>query len=224
MFVKTLFKFNLSIKVCIVLLLAICGISCAQSDTPEISEPKVNSVSFSANTTNSPLTFIDYRVPNTVFPIIQTKKMDCWAACSAMLVSWKEKKMVNTKELVGRLSSTFGILYDTDAGLLPADQSILLKELKFRQENPQNYTVQGWLSLLTNNGVLWVTSATWTGKKWAVHARIVVGIRGNGDPSETNLTIIDPGIGLETNESISDFAKKMEDLAIPRPWRSGGNR
>lgn len=214
MILKGFFKFELLVIVGLIILVAILGLSCTQSSNSEISESNVNPITFSENSANLTVTVIDYQVPNTIFPIKQTKNMDCWAACSAMLVSWKEKKLVNTPQLVGRLSSKFGILYDTDTGLFPVDQADLLKELKLKQENPQNYTVQGWLTLLKNNGVLWVTTAIWTGKRWGAHARMVVGIKGNGDPNQTSLAIIDPASGKEISMTVTDFGKLMETLAI----------
>src|SRR5437870_1497156 len=58
---------------------------------------------------------VNYVVPGTVPVIAQTKQMDCWAATTAMLVSWKENKTVPTKDLVARLSGDLGVIYDTDA-------------------------------------------------------------------------------------------------------------
>ena len=94
-----------------------------------------------------------------MFVIAQTKQMDCWATASAILASWKELQLVPTDKFVSRLDEKFRILYDTDAGLPAADQPDLMTPTGMRQEAPQNYTVNGWLSLLKSFGPLMVVTA-----------------------------------------------------------------
>lgn len=157
---------------------------------------------------------VNYVVPGTLPVIAQTKQMDCWAATTAMLVSWKENKTVPTKDLVARLSGDLGVIYDTDAGLFEADQGKLITQVHLRQEAPQNYSVPGWLSLLKSAGPLWVTTAfPLPGKKWGLHARVVSGIGGDGTPDGTTLHIIDPDGGKVSDQTVSAFAKEMEDVA-----------
>ncbi len=184
--------------------------SCAACGTSPNSQMKNGSAATAAAL---PTLAIDYTVPGTVPRLTQGKQMDCWATSSAILVSWKEKKTVTTPQFVATLSQKFRVIYDTDTGLFPDDQPDLLSEAKLRQEAPQNYTVNGWLSLLKNFGPLWATTATAVGKNWAVHARVVIAIKGDGTPDGTTLRIIDPANGSETTETVTAFAKKMEDLA-----------
>jgi hypothetical protein len=140
--------------------------------------------------------------------------MDCWAVTTAILVSWKENRLVPTKDLVARLSGDFGVIYDTDVGLFQADQGKLITQVHFRQEAPQNYSVPGWESLLRNNGPLWVTTAfPLPGKRWGLHARVVSAINGDGTPDGTTLHIIDPDGGKVSDQTVSAFAKEMENVA-----------
>lgn len=156
---------------------------------------------------------VDYAVPGTVPRLKQDKTMACWATSTAILVSWKEKRVVDTPQLVARLSNKYQVIYETNAGLYPNDQPELLKEVKLRQEAPQNYTVDGWVSLLKSSGPLWVTTALGAGKRWAVHARVLTAIKGDGTPGGTTLRIIDPADGSESTVTVATFAKQMEDLA-----------
>lgn len=159
-------------------------------------------------------TVIDYTVPNRVFIIAQNKTMGCWATTSAILVSWKEKKLVPVEEMLGRVSEKYRILYDTDAGLLPPDQPDLIKPLGLTQEAPQNYSVDGWLSLLKRFGPLWVTTAfPKPNDKWGLHARVVSGIKGDGTPDGTTLHVYDPAEVKESDITITDFTKEMENVA-----------
>lgn len=156
---------------------------------------------------------VDYTVPGTVPRLKQDKTMACWATTTAILVSWKEKKTVDTPKLVARLSGKFQVIYETNAGLLPKDQPDLLKEAGMRQEAPQNYTVDGWVSLLKSHGPLWVTTAIGAAKPFAVHARVLIAIKGDGTPGGTTLRIVDPGDGSESTATVAAFARQMEALA-----------
>ena len=157
---------------------------------------------------------INYMVPGTVPVIAQTKHMDCWAVTTAILVSWKENKVIPTKDLVARLSDDLRVFYDTDAGIDQKDQARLIAQIPFKQEAPQNYSVAGWLSLLKSAGPLWVTTAfPLPGKKWGLHARVVSGINGDGTPDGTTLHLIDPDGGKVSDKTVTAFAKEMEDVA-----------
>jgi hypothetical protein len=192
--------------VTLIVLLLVSG--CAKQ-SPEASLAKTNGAT--AEPVPSP---VHYTVPGTVPVIAQTKHMDCWAVTTAILVSWKENRLVPTKDLVARLSGDLGVIYDTDAGLFQADQGKLITQVHLRQEAPQNYSVPGWLSLLKNNGALWVTTAfPLPGKKWGLHARVVSAINGDGTPDGTTLHIIDPDGGKVSDQTVSAFTKEMENVA-----------
>lgn len=95
-----------------------------------------------------------------------------------------------------------------------ADQPDLLKKAGLREEAAQNYSVDGWLSLLKRFGPLWVTAAfPLPNDKWGVHARVVSAIKRDGAPDGTTLHIIDPDGGRESDKTIAVFAKEMENIA-----------
>jgi len=149
-----------------------------------------------------------------MFVIAQTKQMDCWATASAILASWKELQLVPTDKFVSRLNEKFRILYDTDAGLPAADQPDLMSQTGMRQEAPQNYTVDGWLSLLKSFGPLMVTTALPDpDDDWAIHIRVVSAIKGDGTPDGTKLHVIDPDGAHESDMTVTAFAKEMENIA-----------
>ena len=116
-----------------------------------------------------------------MFVIAQTKQMDCWATASAILASWKELQLVPTDKFVSRLNEKFRILYDTDAGLPAADQPDLMSQTGMRREAPQNYTVNGWLSLVKSFGPLMVTTADMTVTAFAKEMENIAKADGVGD-------------------------------------------
>jgi hypothetical protein len=199
------------IKNQIALFAVMCSFLAACSDQPGSS---MTSTSSATTSRAAPAPTIDYTVPNKMFPMAQPKTMACWATSGAILASWKDKRAVPTDEFVSRLSEEFRLIYDTNAGLMPADQPELMKKAKLRQELPQSYTVDAWLSMLKSYGPLWVTTAFPLPKDhWGVHARIVSAIKGDGTPDGTTLHIIDPDRGRESDMTIASFAKEMENVA-----------
>jgi Papain-like cysteine protease AvrRpt2 len=80
-----------------------------------------------------------------------------------------------------------------------------------------NPSIQGWADMITNYGPLWVTTDEGPGKGWAIHARIIVGMTGNGTAEGTTLDIIDPNGGRRYKESFGGFLSKFESEALDRP-------
>lgn len=58
-----------------------------------------------------------------------------------------------------------------------------------------------------------MTTNEGTTRQFAVHARILKGIAGDGTPDATFLTFIDPASGAESSESVTTFNKKFEEIA-----------
>ena len=52
------------------------------------------------------------------------------------------------------------------------------------------------------------------GESWAIHARVITAIRGDGTPDNTMLTIVDPAGGRQYRESIATFVPKYEEEVI----------
>jgi hypothetical protein len=78
-------------------------------------------------------------------------------------------------------------------------------------EPPHNPSVKGWFDLLRQYGPLWVTTDEQPGEGFAIHARIIKGMSGDGTPTGTLFNIIDPAQGREYNEKVRDFVKKYEE-------------
>jgi hypothetical protein len=131
-----------------------------------------------------------------------------------MLQSWKDNASYKIIDVMGKAGADYKKKFQDDHGLGGAEKTFFLQALGLKAEAPQNYTVGGWLSLLQKYGPLWVTTNEGTTQDFAIHARILKGIAGDGTPDATFLTFIDPATGLETGESITVFTKKFEEIAV----------
>jgi hypothetical protein len=78
---------------------------------------------------------------------------------------------------------------------------------------PMSYSVGGMLRLLKERGPLWVTTDEDPTANFAIHARVVTGMFGNGSPGGTFLRINDPAGGVQRIESFRVFMQKFEEVA-----------
>jgi hypothetical protein len=158
------------------------------------------------------MTNIDFTVPGTVPRLAQPTNNTCWATAATILFSWKENRTLKIADLVNRAGADFKNKFLMDMGLSGVEKPFFLGALGLRTEPPQNFTAQGWLSLLRNNGALWVTGNETPNQGFAIHARIFKGIFGDGSADATFLSIVDPADGSESSESIRVFTEKFESV------------
>lgn len=167
--------------------------------------------------------YIDYNVQ--IIP--QPTGMSCWAAGLAMLVAWRDGCQVVHNEIkngIGYWKQYVAYLnedFNLNVGLSPDEATPLLK-WGLQLESPQSYTVEGFANLLGNYGPLWVASAE--GESATPHIRVIAGMRGDGTPDGTLLTVYDPwekgmsrfkssNKGAIYEETYQQFLKKQEELA-----------
>jgi hypothetical protein len=157
---------------------------------------------------------IDFTVPGTVPRLAQPSDNTCWATAATILFSWKENASLAIADLVNRAGADFRNKFLNDDGLSGVEKPFFLQALGLRTEPPQNFIAEGWLSLLRNNGALWVTGNETPSQGFSIHARIFKGIFGDGSADATFLSIVDPADGSETSESITVFTEKFESVAM----------
>ena len=151
---------------------------------------------------------IDFTVPGTIPKYSQPKYMDCWATAATIMVSWKEGKAYRIEEVVSRAGTRYLEIYHRDSGLDASDKPAFLAALKLRAEAPQTFTLKGWLGLLQDHGLLWVTTIAGDD----AHALIIKGMSGDGSYDGTRFSVIDPLGAREYTLSLTELIKKYEDL------------
>lgn len=142
---------------------------------------------------------------NDVQLVPQPTSMSCWAAAASMVVGWREQMSINPAEIAR--GSGFWSAYAN--GLFPSNRDDLANAWGLVKEPPQNYTVEGWRTLIENNGPLWVGVAVPSG-----HAVVVHGIYGDGTTEGTYVRVKDPwpvNQGSEYVRRLSDFVTEYEN-------------
>jgi hypothetical protein len=178
---------------------------------------------------------ISYTTPGHVPPIAQDKDYACWAAVTTMMMSWRDNTVYSIGDATSKIGAKWRALYDAGAttGLAAADKPAFLAAAGLSAEPPANYTIERWETLLREYGPLWVTTNEGFGTPYfAIHARIVTGISGDGTPGGTTLAIVDPAGAKTYSENFQTFVSKYEDdvrhVATPRiqivHWARGARK
>lgn len=156
---------------------------------------------------------INYMVPGIVPPIKQPNSMACWATVATIMYSWKNKISVDIPVVMKVSGKKYEDIFANNSGLSAADKAAFLKSLGLKAEAPQNFTIEGWEKLLRQVGPIWVTTDEAPAGQFAIHARVLTGIKGDGTASGTVFSIVDPATGLAGTETIAVFSSKFEQMA-----------
>jgi Papain-like cysteine protease AvrRpt2 len=148
-----------------------------------------------------------------VSPVAQTKVMSCWAAAAAMLLSWKTGIPLTELQAAQEAGPNFEIELNSDAGLSGPEVGSFAAALGLVAEAPQNWDPDGYASLLTSHGPLWVGAAISDAGSLYRHVRILAGITGDGTFDGTIAWIVDPSGGTKYQESLTAFATELETIA-----------
>jgi hypothetical protein len=142
--------------------------------------------------------------------IPQPSDMSCWATAAAMVIGWRDRVSLSPQSVAdigGRSIKT---------GLNPAEMQDFAREMGLAFEYPASYTVEGFCTLLTNNGPLFVAAAV-----PGLHAIVVTGLYSDG--ADTYVRITDPwdrtvgspglpGGYLKTHTTGSRYIMKWQDF------------
>lgn len=173
------------------------------AESVEVSEPKICSTE----------TSFDYTVPGLVPIIAQPSNMTCWATVATMMLSWDDKVSYSIETAMDKAGATYRALFDANKGLPAADHEAFATACDMKGEPPMCYTVSGLRELIESHGPLIVVTDEKPGPNWAIHARVIRGIYGDGTVDGTFLRINDPAGGRQYTESFRAFAKKYEEVA-----------
>lgn len=156
---------------------------------------------------------IEYDVPGEIPVISQPTDMSCWATVATMIFSWHEQQSFSIESCMDYIGPVYRKIYDENTGLSPS----LVENFSFTSGLNLEYqrceTPESILRLLIDYGPLIIIDDEDDSPSFALHARIVKGIYGSGNPDDTYVKIIDPWEGQEYDEAFSTFTRKYEDAA-----------
>lgn len=157
---------------------------------------------------------VDYRVPGVFAVVRQPSKYTCWATVATMMIDWRRQQNLPINDAMAAIGGAWAAKFAADAPMSAYDKVAFLRDAKLSSETPQGYTAEGWRALLQRYGPLWITTDEAPSGHFAIHARMVVGIRGDGTPAGTKLDIIDPGTGARYRETLDDLAHGFDKAAF----------
>ena len=154
---------------------------------------------------------VDYSVPGIVPVLRQPSGLTCWATVTTMMVSWKQGRSLPIETALEGIGQIYLNMFSANQGLSAAEKPVFLAAAGLVAEPPQNPSMEGWEAMLRRFGPLWVTTDEAQGPRWAIHARIMTGIHGDGTPGGTTIDLIDPAGGREYSERFTTFIRKFEE-------------
>lgn len=154
-----------------------------------------------------------FGVTYNITPVAQTQTMSCWAAAAAMLLTWK-KGVAYTESSAAQAAGDYYVnAFNSNAGLLGLEVANFAQSLSLKAEAPQNFTPDGYNQLLTARGPLWVGTAIFGSNAVYRHVRILRGLIGDGSLDGTTALVVDPDGGRDYTETLTEFAKELEEIA-----------
>jgi hypothetical protein len=153
---------------------------------------------------------LDFKVDPGVEPVSQPSDNTCWAAAGAMLLSWKRRQSMTIQEAADQAGTGWREKLDGNIALHANELQAYAQALGIKAEALQSYLPRGILQLLQQYGPLWVIGDDAVPDDHMSHVRIVTGIHGDGSPTGTTVTVIDPANGQSNDLTYLDFATSME--------------
>jgi hypothetical protein len=150
-----------------------------------------------------------------VTPLQQPSGMACWATVTTMMASYRDGlayAVADIPDVVAAAGDHYRDVYNADTGLSNADKGPFLAAMGLRAEPPATYIATAVYDMMSSYGPLWVT--TDGGTLDSVHARVVIGMGGDGSPAGTTMQIIDPGDGAIHDETYDVFVRRYTNVAV----------
>ena len=156
---------------------------------------------------------MDYQISNIIPVIQQPTSMSCWATCATMMISWKNQQSYSIETVMDMLQSDFRSIYDANTGLSVERNQDFARATGMQIEYPTCDLPEAIENKLKSFGPLLIIDDEDSSKNFALHARIIIGIAGDGTSENTLLAIIDPGSGTQYQEGFETFIDKYEQAA-----------
>jgi len=95
-----------------------------------------------------PFDAISYRVPGLIPPLRQPTLNTCWATATTMLVSWKEQKSFDIRDVISRYGEPYLGYIGSDTALPATQNADFFGRIGMILEPPMNFSIDGWVQML----------------------------------------------------------------------------
>lgn len=157
---------------------------------------------------------VDFTVVGNLRTLRQPSENSCWATVATILESWRIGEDISIEEMLTSINEGFLSIFQSDTGLENPDLPDFLLAMGLVAEPPMSLGAQGIADLLSSHGPLWVTADEDSSEQFSIHARVVIGIKGDGSPQKTIATVIDPNQDSPIFETVEVLQEKFTQLAI----------
>lgn len=145
-------------------------------------------------------------------PSTQSSQNSCWAAAAVILFQWKKGRSYTELEVAQLAGPEFVAALNNDTGLAGPRFANFAVRLGLSTEAPQNFTPDGYHTLLKQHGPLWIAAGLDEGGVRR-HVRVLRGVTGDGSFDHTQAWILDPDNGRDYQSSMTEFATELESIA-----------
>ncbi|HMD84846.1 MAG TPA: papain-like cysteine protease family protein [Terriglobia bacterium] len=158
---------------------------------------------------------VNFMVPGRTVVYAQPNTMACWATVYAMMKAWKQgTAFPNIRAAIVPLGQPWLGYFDRNTGLPTTAGTQFESAVHLVREPRFNPSPQGWQSMLTRFGLIWVTGTVPGG----IHDRILEGISGDETGPGTSMHIMDPDGGRRYKQTLADFLTGFEGQAAVEPF------
>jgi hypothetical protein len=150
-----------------------------------------------------------------VLPLVlqAPKKRACWAAALTMLKSWAAGETMTIETALTPGGTFYLDRFKNDSGLLPGEVPAFREAYALRDASVGVLTAAALARQMAERGPLWVIADEDASATFSVHARVLIGITGDGTPQGTRVRFHDPASSQPGEESLQTFITKLEQLA-----------
>jgi len=141
--------------------------------------------------------------------IRQKSDMACWITVYTMMKSWKDRKIYKVEQVATELGKPWSTFFLKNTGLPPEKEKAFMARTGLKSEPPASYMLSAYADWLQQYGPVWIVTGNLGGR----HARLLVGISGDGTYDKTEFIFIDPASGKEVEENSLKFFEKYEQEA-----------
>jgi hypothetical protein len=154
----------------------------------------------------------DHDVPGAVPTIAQPHENLCWAAAAAMMLGWRDQTSYTIEQVVTMAGPAYLAHFQKNEALPFAEKPELVARLGMQSEPFMNRPAAALAAVLQTVGPLWVSTDEDASPALSPHARILVGMHGDGSAAGTQMQWIDPDGGRAYGETFGQFVAKFEAL------------
>jgi hypothetical protein len=150
---------------------------------------------------------INYTVPGPFNIIAQPSPMTCWATVGAMMLSWRDRQSYPIAVAMSMCGAKWSTMFANGQGLPASEHAQFADATDMTYEQLMCYPAETWEQMLRSSGPLVVVTAN------PFHARIIVGISGDGTAAATTVDLIDPAGGRRYPLNFGSFTQAFEGVA-----------